>query len=261
MAAYGVSFGYDPYGFTKTYENNNPFYDKDVLLKVQQKFKSEPTTELVLDNQFGYISQTLDHGLSPYYNRNKILNSKGYGVIEDVVETDDQVLASLEKLKLTVQQLKIRPVKPKKLEAKDNEASDYLLKYWAFVLDEMQDTIADALYHSDSDRIIYGHSFSEKNYKYAETGDYKGKLIIDTIKGKKPGVFQFDTDGYGNILSITNLNSGLILPKEKFLYATWKKKRSNPYGSGLAQTLYPLCYAKQQLLKIMLVGVQYKIIK
>ena len=254
MCAYGISFGYDPYGFVQSTENLNPFYDKDVLLKVQQKIKKEPTLELALDNDYGYISQVLDYGLSPYYDRNKILKSKGYAVIEDVVETDDQVLACLEKLKLTVQQLKLRPVKPKKLEPKFNEISDILLKFWDYNLDEMQDTIADALYHQDSDRIIYGHAFSEKNYKYAEYGDFNGKLIIDSIKGKKPGVFQFDADGYGNILSITNLHSGLIIPKEKMLYATWKKKRGNPYGSGLAQTLYPLCYAKQQLTKIMLRG-------
>jgi len=252
--SYGIAFGYDPYGFNQTYQNSNPFYDKDVLLKVQQKFKQDPTVELALDNDWGYISQVLDQGLSPYYDRNKILKTKGYGVIEDVVETDDQVLACLEKLKLTVQQLKIRPVKPKKLESKYNEVADYLLNYWEFVLDEMQDTLAEALYHQDSDRIIYGHAFSEKNYKYAESGIYKGKLVIDSIKGKKPGVFSFDIDGFGNILSITNLRSGLVLPKEKFLYATWKKKRSNHYGSGLAQTLYPLCYAKQQLIKIMLRG-------
>ncbi len=230
------------------------FYNPNDIVKIEKIAKDNPTYELALDNEFGYISQVLDHGLSPYYNRSKVLNSKGYAVIEEVVEQDDQVIASLEKLKLSVMQLKIRPVKPKKLKPELNEVADYLLLFWELVLDEIQGTIEDSLYELDSDRIIYGHAFSEKNWKYCDNGDYKGKLILDNIKNKKPGVFQFDLDAFANILAITDLAHGIALPKEKFLYSTWKKRHSDPYGKGLAPTLYPLCYAKQQLLKIMLVG-------
>lgn len=232
----------------------DPSYNPSEVLAVQQIAKKNPTMEMVLDNEFGYISQALDYGLSPYYNRNKTLNNKGYGVVEDVIENDDQVIASLEKLKLSVMQLRITPVKPKFIEPKYQEVADILQKFWQLNLDEMQETIEDALYSLDSDRIIYGHAFSEKVWKYQEFGEFKGKLVIDAIKNKKPGVFQFDLDKFANVLSITDLAHNIALPKEKFIYSTWKKRHSDPYGKGVADALYPLCYSKQQLLKIMMIG-------
>ena len=232
----------------------DPQYNPNEVLKVEQIVKKNPDLEMVLDNEFGYISQVLDYGLDPYYNRNKVLNSKGYAVIQDVVENDDQVIASLERLKLSVLQLKITPVKPKFVLPQYNEAADYLQKFWQYNLDEMKDTIENALYELDSDRIIYGHAFSEKVWKYATDTEFNGKLVINYIKNKKPGVFQFDLDKFANVLSITDLSHNISLPVDKFIYSTWKKRNSDPYGRGLANTLYPLCYAKQQLLKIMLVG-------
>lgn len=238
----------------KAKKSLDPSYNPSEVLAVQQIAKKNPTMEMVLDNEFGYISQVLDYGLSPYYNRNKTLNNKGYGVVEDVIENDDQVIASLEKLKLSVMQLRITPVKPKFIEPKYQEVADILQKFWQLNLDEMQETIEDALYSLDSDRIIYGHAFSEKVWKYQEFGEFKGKLVIDAIKNKKPGVFQFDLDKFANVLSITDLAHNIALPKEKFIYSTWKKRHSDPYGKGVADALYPLCYSKQQLLKIMMIG-------
>lgn len=245
-----MSFTYSSFeSFPDVGQNPNPSWSEQNLKANEKLVKNNPKIELGLDNYYQYIQQTLDNGVDFFYNRNEILNNVGFAIIERIVENDSQVIACIERLKLAVLQLGLT------VKAKDDTPEAIELKeFWEYVFAEMKGTIQDTLYQLYSS-IIYGYALSEINWKFCATGKFKGKLIIKDIKNKKPGVFQFDLDNYGNILSISNLyDSDNPLPKSKFLYYTWKKRYNNPYGVGLAETLYYLCWAKKQETKNLLRG-------
>jgi hypothetical protein len=233
----------------------NPFYNPEEVKKLVREIEKNPSIELGLDNYYDYISEVIDYGVSATFTRNEILSKKSFAEIERVVERDDQVIASKEMLILSVLQLDMRVEKPKLILPKYEEATEIMFQYWDnWLNNELQGTLSDDLYEINSDEIIYGYALSEKVYGHADNKDFEGKWIIKDIKGKKPGLYKFDLDNFGNPLSITSLYNQMALPLDKFIYSTWKKKRSNIYGSGLADVLYPLCYAKKELLKHGLVG-------
>ncbi len=223
-------------------------YNPEQLKQNQEIVQDNPTIEIGLDNYGNYISQVLDNGGDFFYNRGSVLNAKSFQAFQDFVEKDAQVIACLERLKLSVLQLGLT-VKC----ASEDPRAEKLCKFWEFVFNDMTGTIQDVLYQLYSS-VIYGYSISEINYKYCLFEGQK-VLSVKDIKNKNTGVFQFDLDGFGNILSITNLyDPNNPLPKDKFIYMTWKPKYNNPYGFGLGETLYYLCWAKKQCLKNGLTG-------
>lgn len=219
------------------------------LLAVESEVKKNPTIELGLDTNYNQITQALDYGQMYYYDRTPILNEKSFADIEKIVLTDPQVIASLDRKRLAVLQLgwSIKPANedPKAIELK--EFIEYNLK-------SMTGTIEDALFQLYSS-IVFGYSLSEINFRYCNSDKFKNKLVLKDIKNKNTGVYQFNLDPFGNVLAITNLyNLNQPLPKDKFIWVSWKPRYSNPYGYGLADTLYYLCYAKKQLFKNSLIG-------
>ena len=47
--------------------------------------------------------------------------------------------------------------------------------------------------------LHFGFSVSEKIYKIIESGEFKGKIGLKTIKTRPPHSFEFETDDYGNL--------------------------------------------------------------
>lgn len=219
------------------------------LLNVEKIVKENPVIELGSDVNYNQITQSLDYGQMYYYDRTPILTEKSFADIEKIVLTDAQVIASLDRKRLSVLQLGWTIQS-----ADDSEESKLLRNFIDYCLLAMEGTIEDALFQLYSS-IVFGYSLSEINFKWCNNTDYKGKLVLKNIKNKNTGVYQFNLDTFGNILGITNLyNVGQPLPKDKFIWLSWKPRYSNPYGYGLADTLYYLCYAKKQLMKNSLIG-------
>lgn len=227
----------------------NPLFNQERLKEVEKIIDKDPTREVAPSINTINTTQILDLGEDDYFGfgRNKILNEKGIAKIEKYVEKDAQVIACRELLLGSVAQLALTIHVSTKCPEKQ-ELADELADFFNYVFDNMNGTIEDELRQLVGD--IYGYGLSEFKWKYSDDLRFENKLVIDALKNKKQGLYQFDCDSFGNILSISNLWSpNQPLPVSKFCYSTWKKKYSNPYGCGLAETLYFLCFAKRELLK------------
>jgi len=238
------------YSTTTTGQENiiGLLYSQQAINLANKEAHRYQTRELGIDNYSSQVGEILDTGADDFYARNGILTDKGIATIEDTVECNSQVIACMKLLKKSVTRLNIKPVP-----ANTSEEAKILADYWTYNFANMEGTINKALYEIFSG-IIYGYALSEKIYKYAPSGQFEGKLVVDKIKNKKPGSWEFILDSYGNIKAVNNLVNYKLIGKNKFMIYTYDTQFSDPYGRGIAKTLYYLCYGIQELTKQMLIG-------
>ena len=180
-------------------------------------------------------------GLAPY-NPDDLITRKGYAVY-DRMQTDAQVAACLNVKKFAVLS-RGWEVHPLSESAQDIEAADFI----RFCLQDMRGSILDALYKA-LDAVAKGFSVCEINYKVIESGPYRGRIGLASIKAKDPSTLGFELDDYLNVTGLTRLwpSDGRFSP-EKFVVYTHMPRYEDPYGQSDLRAAYMHWWSKDAIL-------------
>lgn len=229
-------------------ENNE--IKKDVEEKILDSKKDG--IEWASNSYYTQASENLDVGLSSYHTRGEILNKESFARAERVLR-DPQVQACLGTLIFGI--LK----KPYVIKAADNEDDSIFCKdFIDHVFSELKGSIEKSLFPILTSGCYFGYGLSEKVYKTSSDNRFKGFLILDKIKNKKPGLFSFELDVFDNISAINNLafleGDKKYLPVDKFLIFSYMSLFENPYGQGIFDSIEKFVYSKSQLIQQMLIA-------
>lgn len=242
------------------------------MKKKSDKVKSKPKTIKLTDPESGGTLRTtamqgmmkewtqsalaMLGGLSDY-NPDDLVLSKGTGVkiYQDMIR-DPYVKAAISLKKISVSRLPMRI-----LPASEDEKDQEIAKFVEMNLEKMETTI-DTLLWGVMNCVDVGYSIGEMNYRIVETGDFKGKIAMKSVKSKDPYVFVFRIDEYGNIAAIVQRIGGFIseagaqykagslnmgqneFPPDKFLIASFQPLYANPYGQSDLRSAYRAFFIK-----------------
>lgn len=130
--------------------------------------------------------------------------------------------------------------------ATDNEKLDAEVKDFVdYALSNM-----DTLYGSLDDHLLqilsafsYGFSVTEIVYKLYKDGPFNGKFGLKTLKTRRPHYINFETDDFGNLLSILQYGK-TKLPPEKFIIYSYRPDFGNFYGMSDLREAYDWWWLK-----------------
>lgn len=189
----------------------------------------------------------LDAGLSLYTggiisNPDEVLNTRGGGDLKVYKELlrDDQVASCYQQRQLAITSREII-VEPASDDAKDQEIAEFVK---AQVKALNFDDITKKMHYA----IHYGYNVAEILWK--PEGNQVG---IEAIRVRPRYRFAFSADRQLFIKSVSN-PLGMKAPERKFWTLTHgDEDDSNPYGLGLAHTLYWLVFFKRNAMKFWMV--------
>jgi phage gp29-like protein len=104
--------------------------------------------------------------------------------------------------------------------------------------------------------LIYGYSVAEKVFWLIDYGDYEGRVGLKELKFRNPEGFDFDMDPYGNLYPDGVLQAQRRLPAEKFVIYSYRKKFSNYYGDSDLRECYRPWWAKDNVIKFMMITLE-----
>lgn len=219
---------------------------------IQEELKTKHLLgELAPNTAFFKCTDTIDYGIYGYPTRGEVLQLEGMAEAERIFR-DPQVRACFNTLIFSILQKDFNIVA-----AGNSRKSVELKAFIDYCLSQIQGNIQDVFYELMASGIHYGYAFSEKVFKYAESGKFEGKLIWKAIKNKRPGLNSFKMDDFDNITGIENLISfgnKETLPVEKFVIFTFLKLFGSPYGQDLFSSLHKFVYSKNHLIQQMLIA-------
>lgn len=84
------------------------------------------------------------------------------------------------------------------------------------------------------DALDVGYSITEKNFKIIETGRWKGKVGLKSLKGKDPKTIELRTDDFNNIIGMRTKDIGraVELDPSKFINFSYMQRYSGIYGTS-----------------------------
>ena len=174
-------------------------------------------------------------------NPDSVLQQRGRDMkLYDEILRDDQVKSCFQQRRLAVTQAEWE-VEPASESAEDKAAAEFIkeqLKQINF------DNISDKMLFG----IFYGYAVAE--CLWATDGS---RITLDDIKVRERSRFKFDLDGNLRLINIDHPN-GLLLPDNKFwVFASGADHSDNPYGVGLAHSLYWPTFFKRNGIKFWLI--------
>lgn len=176
------------------------------------------------------VTEVADEGIYGYSTRDEViqLSSGGFADIERW-QKDPKVKSAFNVLisKLFADPLQVVP--------KGDDPADILCQeYVQTLLDEMEGTLRGYLKDGVKTALSFQNYFGEVIPKFSENPDFEGKRVIKSIMSKRPGLLEFKTDQYDNVLAIHSLiNQEEYYSPDRFLIIDFNKQFSNPYGETL----------------------------
>ncbi len=101
--------------------------------------------------------------------------------------------------------------------------------------------------------FVWGFSIAEKVFYLMDVGEFKGKVGLKDLKFRNPEGFDFVTDAFGNLLDDGVTQATKPLPAEKFMIYSYRKRFSNLYGDSDLRECYRAWWAKDNLIKFMMI--------
>ena len=181
------------------------------------------------------------------YNPSILVTRKGLDIF-DKMRQDDQIKAALSFKKHAILSTGWEVVSPEG-KARDWEVTEFV--WWA--LEHIEETFEEALFGILS-AMDFGFAVSEKIWSAGTTSSSKtfgGKdhVILKALKAKKPHSFDFETDSYGNLRKLIQIqDQGRVsLPLDKFVVFTYEKEFGNFYGKSDLEAAYRPWWAKHNV--------------
>lgn len=176
------------------------------------------------------------------YNPSILVTRKGLEVF-DKMRQDDQIKAALSFKKHSILSTGWEVVSPEG-EDRDWEVTEFV---W-YVLEHIQETFDEALFGILS-AMDYGFAISEKCWNNANIKINKSRndyLVLEALKIKKPHSFDFETDKFGNLKHLVQIQDGskIELPLDKFVMFTYEKEFGNCYGKSDLESCFRPWWAK-----------------
>lgn len=218
---------------------------KQRLKQAIQVFReSSPDMQIQSTARGDYISA--QYNIQPY-NPDALLSKKGYDIIEEM-RNDDQVRAvmTLKKFARISTGWVIQPASSSK---SDTAAAEFC----KWNLENLAGTFNKHLYQLMS-ALDYGFSITEKNWELSKEGVYNGKIILQSLKTRKPDYFTFYQDEHGNlekngVAQEQVDNSIKPMSADKFLLYTYQEEFDNLYGRSDYRAFYREWWIKSVILK------------
>lgn len=173
-----------------------------------------------------------------YMNPSFLVRNKGMLIYDDMMR--DDLIAPLADIQKTIILAFEFTIKPFDDSAYAKQRADFI--YWCLT-DGLMASFKDAL-NALLDGIFYGYSVSEINYRFLDSGPYRGLAGIKSIKSKPQWTIEFKPDQYGNLdgpdamRQKPRMGESKPLSYPKFLHYAYNQKYENPYGSPLLDTIY-----------------------
>lgn len=185
------------------------------------------------------VTETSDEGIYGYSTRDEVRQLQGDAKIQRWLK-DPKVKASFQVL---VGQVFSDPLI---VDQSGNEyESQYLHGYIDTWLDEFDGTLRGKLKEGTITALSFQNAFFEKVQAWSESQDYQGKRIIGKLASKRPGLFEFITDDYDNVIAVHSLiNQEDYYHPSRFFILTFNSMFSNPYGETLFASTYKFWQAK-----------------
>ena len=188
------------------------------------------------------------------YNPSVLVTRKGLDIF-DLMKKDAQVKAALAFKKHAVLSNGWEICAPKD---QGDEWEPKLFMEWTLKNMNMEDDrILEASFEHALIEILsamdYGFSVTEKIITPLEYGPFGGKIGLKALKTRKPHFFEFQTDGFGNLLKdgVLQWQTQKLtpLPREKFLIYVYQHQFSNWYGESDLEAAYRAWWIKDNSYK------------
>ena len=175
-------------------------------------------------------------------NPDSVLQQRGRDMkLYDEILRDDQVKSCFQQRRLAVTQAEWE-VEPASENAEDTAAAEFIKEQFQHNI--RFDEITDKMLFG----IFYGYAVGE--CIWSSDGN---RISLDALKVRERSRFKFDMDGNLRLINIDHPN-GMLLPERKFwVFNTGADHSDNPYGVGLAHSLYWPTFFKRNGIKFWLI--------
>lgn len=217
------------------------------LLKIFEGKKTPPPDSFQeISTQEDFESSAFFKGLA--YNPDKLVGRKGLKVY-DKMRNDDQVkiIMSLKKHAVLASGWVIEP-------ASEEQSDVDVAEFVETGFNEMDGTLDNDLLEIMSAQD-YGYSITEKVFQVLDSGSkFPGKIGYKALKTRRPHLFQFKLDEFGNILEngivqYKVFGGEVSLPLDKFILYSYNSEFGNPYGKSDLRAAYVPWWSKSNFHK------------
>lgn len=222
--------------------DGNP--EKSVVVAWFEKvFRGAAASPPVSMGELATAADDIYRNFSPQtYNPDLLAAKKGGLAIYKKMREDDQVKACLLLKKAATT-----------TSGWDIEGEQEYVDFIKFVFITMEGTVEEMV-KSILSAFDYGFSVHEKVYRYIDTGDYKGKIGLESVRPKSPTNINFDVDEYGRLKTDGILQRQLTgkvtrLPVDKMLLYAYQKEFDNYYGESDLKAAYRPYFVKTNVMR------------
>lgn len=220
---------------------NNPEAIKQEVQKTEKELKKkEVSIKDIVPNRLlnTTITEALDDGLDGYATRDELRDLDGDAEITRVLRLP-KVRSAFKRLTSEVFSSNLELIS----ESEDPKAEE-ILKFNQVLFNQVKGNFETILKEGIVVALMFQNYFGEIVPRIMDTGEFKGKLIIDRVKSKRPGILEFITDDYDNVLGLHSLiKLDDYYPEDRFLILAFDAMFSNPYGYTLYASLRRFCKA------------------
>lgn len=218
---------------------NNPEAIKQEVQKTEKELKKkEVSIKDIVPNRLlnTAITEALDDGLDGYATRDELRDLDGDAEITRALRLP-KVRSAFKRLTSEVFSTNLELIS----ESEDPKAEE-ILKFNQVLFNQVKGNFETILKEGIVVALMFQNYFGEIVPRIMDTGEFKGKLIIDRVKSKRPGILEFITDDYDNVLGLHSLiKLDDYYPEDRFLILTFDAMFSNPYGYTLYASLRRFC--------------------
>ena len=174
-------------------------------------------------------------------NPDDLVSRKGLDVYSAMAR-DSQIKAclSIKKASVLSRGWEIEPDK------KDGSRGVQVAEFCTWALTEMDGSVLTLLWNV-CDALSKGFSLQNIVWRVIESGEWSGKWAPAFLKSKDPDEWQFNLDGYRNIVSLTHVPTSEIYPRDRFVLYTYNADYANPYGTSDLRACYRNWWSKDML--------------
>ena len=218
---------------------NQPSLDDAPVNPAPDLAKEQPAP--FMGQEFGVSQEVYNTRFELYqYTPDILLTKKGFRVLEQMY-TDDQVFMALSALKI------MRLSGGYEVEAaSDDPMDEQIADEVAANLEALDGSLQDTLF-SLMGSLEMGWSLHEKVWDFWQSGPYKGRVRLKSIKAKNPQWFNPTVDDFNNLTGIAMISPpcyGRKLPADKFVVYSFQKRYENIFGTSRIRALYDWWYIK-----------------
>ena len=199
------------------------------------------------DKELAVATNPLDDSLFGFQNPDFLLQARGIELYDEMRD-DDAVGAYLD-MKKSARLATGWSVIP----ASDEQEHIDQAAHIEFMFSEMKGTLKDKLRDILS-ALDYGYSVTNKPLTMYESGPFKGKIGISTLKTKEPQRVKFKLDDFRNVTGIVHENARTMklddLDISQFIIYTYRSEFANPYGRSDFRRAFKWWNVKKYVMKM-----------